>query len=76
MTEEQKKAGVIVVTVVAVAVAGYAIYNSISTLNPKEEVVGTLDMGPKGGRDAEKASGESPSGMPKEMEGSGEPSKG
>jgi hypothetical protein len=69
MTESQKKNTIYVVAALAVAAAAYSFYASMAAANPKEEIVGTLDMGPKGGRDAEKASGDVASGMPAEMGG-------
>ncbi len=73
MTEGQKRVCVITITAVAIAAAGYSVY--VSTTPEKEQVVGTLDMGPGGGRDADtaraalpgNAEAEAASGMPAEM---------
>lgn len=67
MDENTKKIILIVVVVVALIAAGFSAYK---TMAPQEEVVGTLDMGPGGGRDAEKGdanAAEDPSGMPANM---------
>lgn len=83
MNENSKKIGLIVVVVIAVGIAAFSIFNSMS--GPKEEVVGTLDFGPGGGKASEmggtpadgSGTGATPpgadpaSGMPAEMAGGG-----
>ncbi len=53
MNDNTKKVVIIVVAIVAVVAAVMVGANSVQQLNPKEQVVGELPMGPGGGRDAE-----------------------
>jgi hypothetical protein len=65
MSESQKRTLIVVLAVIAVGVAGYSAYNSMTP--EKEQVVGTLDMGPQGGREAERGKGDVASGMPADI---------
>jgi hypothetical protein len=56
MSEKTKLGLLIAVVVAVVAVAVYSGVNSLG--GPREEVVGELDMGPGGGRDAERGGSE------------------
>lgn len=84
MNENTKKFGLIAVVVVAVCAAAFSIYSSMS--EPKEEIVGTIDFGPGGGKASEMGGNQSgglggppgnppaadpASGMPAEMAGGG-----
>lgn len=81
MNENTKRVGLIAIVVIAVVAAAFSFYNSMS--EPKEEIVGTIDFGPGGGKasemggDAGGAAGGPPSGadpasgMPAEMAGGG-----
>ena len=53
MNDNNKRVIIIVVAIVAVVAAVMVGANSVQQMNPKEQVVGELPMGPGGGRDAE-----------------------
>lgn len=65
MTPEQKRLALALVAVIGIGAAAFSAYRSFS--GPKEEIVGTIDFGPGGGKASEQGKSSNPQGDPSGM---------